>query len=688
MSIGSERGESRADARGAGDNSGFSPLAAPTLAGRPPCDEPPDDDPTMNPTDTTSAKQTLGFQTEVRQLLHLMIHSLYSHREIFLRELVSNASDACDRLRFAALDAPELMEGDAELAIRIDWDGEARTVSVTDNGIGMSRDEVIANIGTIAKSGTREFVASLSGDAAKDAQLIGQFGVGFYSAFLVADRVTLLTRRAGRPADEGVRWESGGEGEYTIEPASVARRGTTVTLHLREGMEEFASRNRLAGIVRRYSDHIALPIRMPKERWDETAKKYVKETEDETVNAASALWSRPRSEIGDEQYAEFYKHVAHDAEAPLAHVHAKVEGRTEYTQLLFVPARAPYDLWDRDHRRGLKLYVRRVFIMDDAQELLPAYLRFVRGVVDAADLPLNVSREILQQSRDVDTIRAGCTKRVLSLLEELAEKEKDKYAKFWTTFGTVLKEGIVEDFGNRERIAKLLRFASTHTGSATQDVALADYVARMKEGQDAIWYVTAETHAAAAGSPHLEIFRRKGLEVLLLSDRVDEWLVNALDAFEGKPLRSVARGTLDLEALADAEDKARTEEAKTRLAPVFERVKSALGDVVSDVRPSVRLTDSPACLVVGEGEASAHLERILRAAGHEAPGGKPVLELNPAHPLVARLDAGDPRIAEWARVLHGQALLAEGAPLPDPAGFVRSLNALMVALADGRADAS
>jgi molecular chaperone HtpG len=631
-------------------------------------------------TDAAPRKETLGFATEVRQLLHLMIHSLYSNREIFLRELVSNGSDACDRLRFAALDKPELYEGDAELAIDIDWDEAAKTVTVRDNGIGMSRDEVVANIGTIAKSGTREFAAALSGDAAKDARLIGQFGVGFYSSFLVADRVTLVTRRAGAPAGEGVRWESTGEGEYTIEPAEVPQRGTTVTLHLREGMEEFASRLRLAGIVRKYSDHIAMPIRMAKERWDDAAKAMVRSDDVETVNSASALWTRPKSEISDEQYTEFYKHVAHDFEPPLAHVHAKVEGRTEYTQLLFIPARAPFDLWDRDHRRGLKLYVRRVFIMDEAQQLLPAYLRFVRGVVDANDLPLNVSREILQQSRDVETIRAGCTKRILGLLEDLAEKDQAKYATFWSTFGIVLKEGVVEDHGNRERIAKLLRFASTHSGAAAQDVSFADYVARMKEGQDAIWYVTADTHAAAAGSPHLEVFRRKGIEVLLLSDRVDEWVVSSLDAFEGKPLRSVARGALD-EKLADDADKAQREEAAAKAAPVLAKLKELLAERVSDVRASTRLIDSPACLVVQEGEASAHLERLLRAAGHETPAHKPVLEVNAAHPLLQRLAADDPRLGEWANLLHDQALLAEGAPLADPGAFVRSLNALMVDLA-------
>jgi molecular chaperone HtpG len=634
-----------------------------------------------NATDTPHRRETLGFQTEVRELLHLMIHSLYSNREIFLRELVSNASDACDRLRFAALDKPDLYEDQTDLAIRVDWDPSARTVTVSDNGIGMSRDEVIAHIGTIAKSGTREFLAALSGDQAQDAKLIGQFGVGFYSAFLVADRVTLVTRRAGFDTEDGVRWESTGEGEYTIESVPLDKRGTTVTLHLREGVEEFASRARLAGIIRKYSDHIAMPIRMVKERWDDTAKAYVRTDEDETVNAASALWTRPKGEITDEQYAEFYKHVAHDFEAPLAHAHAKVEGRTEYTQLLFIPARAPFDLWDRDHRRGLKLYVRRVFIMDDAEQLLPSYLRFVRGVVDASDLPLNVSREILQASRDVESIRAGCVKRTLSMLEELAESAKDKYATFWSTFGKVFKEGVVEDAGNRERIARLLRFASTHTGEATQVVALADYVSRMKPGQDAIWYVTADTHTAAAGSPHLEIFRKHGIEVLLLSDRVDEWVTASLDEFEGKPMRSVAKGALDLAKLATEDEKLAHETAAAAAQPIVLRVKAALGDRVGDVRITARLTDSPACLVVGEGEVSGNLERILAAAGHAAPSVKPILELNPGHPLVARLAGLDEtQLADWARVLHDQAVLAEGAPLPDPAGFVRALNALMAGL--------
>ncbi len=631
-------------------------------------------------TDTPDRKETLGFQAEVRELLRLVIHSLYSNREIFLRELVSNASDACDRLRFAALDRPELYGGDAELAIRVDCDPRARTVTIADNGIGMSRDEVIEHIGTIAKSGTREFLASLTGDAAKDARLIGQFGVGFYSAFSVADRVTLTTRRAGLDAAAAVRWESNGEGEFTLEPVQRDARGTEVVLHLREGMDEFASRARLAAIVRRYSDHVALPIRMPKESWDAKAQSFARTGEDEMVNRASALWTRPKSEITPEQYDEFYRHVAHDVEAPLARVHGKVEGRSSYSFLLYVPGRPPFDLWDREHRRGLKLYVRRVFVMDEAQQLLPAYLRFMRGVVDADDLPLNVSRELLQESRDVETIRAGCTKRVLTLLEDLAANEPDKYAAFWREFGTVLKEGLVEDAANHDRIAKLLRFASTRVDAGAPLVSLAEYVARMQTGQDAIWYVVADTSAAAAGSPHLEIFRKHGIEVLLLSDRIDEWIVQTLTEFDGKPLRSVAKGTLDVGKLSGDADAAKAQEAAAvALAPALSRVKAALGDRVADVRASARLTDSPACLVVGEGEVSANLERILKAAGHAAPTVKPVLELNCAHPLVARLaDETDAGIADWARVLCDQALLAEGAPLPDPAEFVKALNALLL----------
>ena len=627
-------------------------------------------------------RETLGFQAEVKELLQLMIHSLYSHPEIFLRELVSNASDAADKLRFEALAHPDYYESDPDLSIRVAFDKDARTITVSDNGIGMSHDEVIANIGTIAKSGTREFFATLTGDAAKDARLIGQFGVGFYSSFIVADRVTLVTRRAGRPAAEGVRWDSNGEGEYTIEAVERAARGTEITLHLREAHDEFLSRWKLASIIRKYSDHIALPILMKKEAWDEEAKAYKDTAEDETVNQASALWARPKQDISVEQYQEFYKHVAHDNEPPLAWAHAKVEGRTEYTQLLYVPSRAPFDLFDRDHRRGLKLYVRRVFIMDDAEALLPGYLRFVRGVVDSNDLPLNVSREILQESRDVEAIRSGCVKRVLSLLEDLAQNEKEKYATFWTTFGRVLKEGFAEDPAAGEKLAKLLRFASTAGNGDAQEVALADYVARMKEGQAAIYYVTAESHAAAANSPHLEIFRKKGIEVLLLSDRIDEWVAAGLHEFEGKPLTSVAKGALDLGALADAEEKAQQDKEADELKPLLARLSAALGEKVKEVRVTFRLTDSPACLVVGEGDVSGNLERLLKSVGQKAPTVVPILEVNPHHPLVQRLAAEtDERLGDWAALLFDQALLAEGGHLDDPAGFVRRVNALMLRLA-------
>jgi molecular chaperone HtpG len=627
-------------------------------------------------------KETRGFQAEVRQLLHLMIHSLYSHPEIFLRELISNASDAADKLRYEALDHPDLYERDPELAIRVAFDKEARTITVSDNGIGMAHDEVVTHIGTIAKSGTREFFASLSGDQAKDAQLIGQFGVGFYSSFIVADRVTLLTRRAGLPASEGVRWESAGEGDYTIERCTREPRGTEVVLHLREGHDDLLSRWRLAGIIRKYSDHIALPILMRKEVWDEEKKAYRTTDDEETVNQASALWARPKQDISAEQYEEFYRHVAHDSDAPLAHVHAKVEGRSEYTQLLYIPAHAPFDLWDRDHRHGLKLYVRRVFIMDDAEQLLPAYLRFVRGVVDSNDLPLNVSREILQESRDIEMIRNGCVKRVLGLLEDLAEKEKDKYATFWTEFGRVLKEGFVEDPANREKLARLLRVATTAGGTDAQTVSLADYVGRMREGQTAIYYATADSYAAAANSPHLEIFRKKGIEVVLFHDRIDEWVVAGLTEFEGKPLHSVAKGALDLGALADAEEKAQQEKEAGEMKPLLERIAGALGARVKEVRVTHRLTESPACLVVGEGELSGNLERLLRTAGQKAPAVVPVLEINPHHALVQRLSAEpDERLADWAGLLFDQALLAEGGQLEDPAGFVRRMNALMLGLA-------
>jgi molecular chaperone HtpG len=625
--------------------------------------------------------ETLGFQAEVKQLLNLMIHSLYSNKEIFLRELVSNASDAADKLRFEALSDNSLYGSDAELKIRVAFDRQARTLSVSDNGIGMSREEVIQNIGTIAKSGTREFFQALTGDQAKDARLIGQFGVGFYSSFIVADRVTLVTRRAGLPAGEAVRWHcdmSAGGGEYTIEAVDKAGRGTEVTLHLREGEDELLSEARLKEILHKYSDHIAIPIVMKKIKWDKERSVEVATDEDETVNQASALWARPKGEVSDEQYVEFYKHVAHDFEAPLAWTHNRVEGRQEYTQLLYVPSRAPFDLWDRQQRRGLKLYVRRVFIMDDAEQLLPAYLRFVRGVVDSSDLPLNISREILQESRDIEAIRAGCAKRVLSLLEDLAANQKEKYATFWKEFGRVLKEGAGEDAGNREPIAKLLRFASTHTDSEEQSVSLGDYVARMKEGQDKIWFVTAETFLAAKNSPHLEAFRKRGIEVLILSERVDEWLVAGLPEFEGKPLASVAKGALDLGKLQSEEEKKEEQKVAGENRVLVAKLKDALGDKVKEVRVTSRLSESPACLVADEHDLGGNLARILKSIGQKAPLARPILEINPAHPMVQRLGREEAHFAEWGSLLFEQALLAEGGQLEDPAGFVRRMNALML----------
>jgi molecular chaperone HtpG len=630
----------------------------------------------------TSNKETLGFQAEVKQLLQLMIHSLYSNKEIFLRELVSNASDACDKLRFEALTDKALLENDAELKIRVAFDPKAGTVTVADNGIGMSRQEVIDNVGTIAKSGTREFLARLTGDAAKDAHLIGQFGVGFYSSFVVADRVTLVTRRAGLAAEHGVRWESDGSGEYTLEVVEKAERGTEVTLHLREGDTEFADGTRLRAILRKYSDHITLPILMKEEEWDKDTGKYRTTGKDQTVNQASALWARPKSEITDEQYIEFYKHVGHDFEAPLAWSHNRVEGRKEYTQLLYIPARAPFDLWDREHRRGIKLYVRRVFIMDDADHLMPHYLRFVRGIIDSNDLPLNVSREILQESKDIETIRAASVKRVLSLVEDLAENQKEKFATFWKEFGRVFKEGVGEDHGNRERIAKLLRFASTQTDTADEEVSLADYVARMKPGQEKIYYVTAETFAAAKASPHLEVFRKKGVEVLLLSDRVDEWMMSYLTEFEDKSLQSVAKGALDLGKLEDETEKKAQEQEAVEHKALVERMKKALDERVKDVRVTLRLTDSPACLVADEHDMTAGLQRMLKAAGQKVPLAKPILEINTRHPLVQWLEAEteEARFSDLAAVLFDQSLLAEGGQLEDPAGFVKRLNQLMLAM--------
>ena len=628
--------------------------------------------------DTPSTRETMGFQAEVKQLLDLMIHSLYSNREIFLRELVSNASDACDKLRFEALNNPSLFEGDGELRIRVDYDPAARTVTVSDNGIGMNRDEVIANLGTIAKSGTREFFAQLTGDQQKDARLIGQFGVGFYSSFIVADRVSVFTRRAGEQAGQGVRWESDGAGEFTIEMAEKASRGTDVTLHLRDGQDDLLSGPKLRSIVRRYSDHIVQPILMKKEEWKDG--KQQKLDEEETVNQASALWARPRSEISDDDYRAFYKHVGHDFEDPLAWTHARVEGRQEYTLLLYVPSRAPFDLWDREARHGVKLYVRRVFIMDDAEQLLPVYLRFVRGVVDASDLPLNVSREILQESKDIEALRAGSTKKVLDLLASLADGEKEKYATFWSAFGRVLKEGAGEDRANREKIARLLRFASTAADTADETVSLADYVGRMKDGQEAIYYVTAETFNAARNSPQLEVFRSKGIEVLLMSDRVDEWVVSHVTEFEAKPLVSVAKGGLDLGKLEDEAEKEESAQEASDLAPFIDRMKQSLGERVKDVRATRRLIDSPACLVADEHDVSGNLARMLKAAGQQGPMFKPILEINPKHPVVMRVKEEERRFDDWALVLLDQAMLAEGGQLDDPAAFVKRVNELMLAM--------
>ena len=627
-------------------------------------------------TTTTATKETLGFQTEVKQLLQLMIHSLYSNREIFLRELVSNASDACDKLRFEALANGSLFESDPDLKIKVSFDKTARTLTIADNGIGMSREEVVNNLGTIAKSGTREFFQALTGDQQKDAHLIGQFGVGFYSSFIVADRVTVVTRRGGLAADQGVRWESEGAGEFSIEMVDRPARGTEITLHLKEGQDDLLSGWKLRQIIRKYSDHIVQPIVMQKEEWKDGEQ--VVTDEDETVNQASALWARPKSDITEEQYKEFYKHVGHDFEEPLAWQHARVEGRQDYTQLLYIPAHAPFDLWDRQQRHGVKLYVRRVFIMDDAEQLLPVYLRFVRGIVDSNDLPLNVSREILQESKDIEALRAGCTKKVLGLLEDLAENQKDKYATFWKEFGRVLKEGVGEDPANREKIAALLRFASTHADTEEEIVSLADYLGRMKEGQEKIYYVTADNFTAAQHSPHLEIFRKKGIEVLLLSERVDEWVLGHLTEFEGKPLQSVAKGGLDLGKLEDEAEKKAQEEQAGAFKELVEKMQASLGERVKEVRITHRLTDSPACLVADEHDMGGNLARLLKAAGQKAPAAKPILEINPDHPVVQRLKHEEGRFDDWSAVLFDQALLAEGGQLEDPAAFVKRVNALML----------
>ena len=622
-------------------------------------------------------KKTHSFQAEVKQILHLVTHSLYSNKEIFLRELVSNASDACDKLRYEALENAALYEDAPNLEVRVAFDKDAKTVTITDNGIGLSLDEAVSHLGTIAKSGTREFVAALEADKKKDSQLIGQFGVGFYSGFIVADRITVESRRAGLRPEEGVRWSSEGVGDFEVEHITRPARGTSVTLHLREGEEEFLAHWRLKSIVGKYSDHISLPILMAKEEWDEEKKAYVVKDEWQPVNKAAALWARARNEITPEQYEEFYKQISYDTEAPLAYTHNRVEGRSEYTQLLYIPAKAPFDLWNRDKRGGVKLYVKRVFIMDDAEALMPVYLRFVKGVIDSSDLPLNVSRELLQESRDVKAIREGSTKRVLSMLEGLADSEdsaeREKYAKFWKDFGQVLKEGVGEDHANQERLAKLLRFASTH---ADEGVSFADYVKRMKDGQEAIYYVTADSLTAARSSPQLEIFRKKGIEVLLLVDRVDEWMLSHLYEFDGHPLQSVSKGAVDLGKLQDDEEKKKGEEAAAAFKPLLDRMKETLKDRAKDVRVTTRLVDSPACLVVEEGDMSGHLARLLKQAGQNAPASLPILEVNAEHPLVKRLDASA-EFDDLAHILFDQALLAEGGQLEDPAAYVKRVNGLL-----------
>lgn len=629
-----------------------------------------------------TTKEQMSFQAEAKQLMQLMIHSLYSNKEIFLRELISNASDAADKLRFEALTDGALYESDSELKIQVSYDESERTITVSDNGIGMSRQEVIDHIGTIAKSGTREFFNSLTGDQAKDANLIGQFGVGFYSSFIVADKVTLITRRAGLTAEHGVRWESSGEGDYTLETVQKEQRGTEIILHLREEEDELLNGMRLRSIIRKYSDHITLPIVMKKEEWSEEEKKTKRTDEDETINQANALWARPKSDITVEQYNEFYKHVAHDFEPPLAYVHAKVEGKQEYTQLLYIPSRAPFDMFDREHRHGIKLYVQRVFIMEDAEKLLPNYLRFVRGVIDSNNLPLNVSREILQESKDIESIRAGVVKKVLGLIEDLAKKDddegKEKFKTFWREFGQVLKEGVGEDFSNRERIAGLLRFISTHDETGEPSVSLSDYVGRMKEGQDKIYFVTADSLNAAKSSPHLEIFRKKGVEVLLLSERVDEWLVAHLTEFDGKSLQSVAKGSLDLGKLEDEEEKQAQEKEANEYQDLTDKMKNALNEQVKDVRITFRLTESPACLVADAHDMGGNLERLLKSAGQKVNHAKPILEINPHHPMIRRLKNEEAHFDDWSHIMFDQALLAEGGQLDDPATFVKRLNDLML----------
>ena len=617
-----------------------------------------------------AAAKTHSFQTEVKQLLHLMIHSLYSNKEVFLRELISNSSDACDRLRFAALTDEGLMEAGETLRLRVTFDKKEKTITISDNGVGMSHDEVVQNIGTIARSGTRQFLDALSGDTANDANLIGQFGVGFYSVFLVAENVELTTRRAGDPASAGVRWTSDGGGEYLIETVELADRGTTITLHLRDEDKEFAEDSRIRGIVSKYSDHISLPIEMHPQ--DEDTKE-----EWEAINSGSALWSRPKNEITAEEYERFYTTLSYDSEAPLATLHNRVEGNLEYTSLFFIPKKAPFDLWDREQRHGINLYVRRIFIMDDAKYLMPSFLRFVRGVVDAADLPLNVSREFLQNNKDIDRIRAASVKKVLSELTRLAAKELEAYAAFWKEFGKVLKEGMVEDHDNRTVLSALLRFSSTRSEDLEQTQSLAGYFKRMPMKQKAIYYITADSHNAASTSPHLEIFRKNDVEVLLLSDPVDEWLVSSLNEYKDKPLKSVAKGALDLDDFASPEDRKASEQKEKDLSELTEKMQSVLEGKVKSVRVSLRLTDSPACLVADETDLGGNLERILASMGQSAPDAMPIMEINPDHPLIRQLDPEHARLGDWAQVLFDQAALSEGAPLPEPAAYVQRVNDLL-----------
>lgn len=630
---------------------------------------------------TAASKETLGFKTEVKQLLHLMIHSLYSNKEIFLRELISNASDACDKLRFEALKNDALYEGQSELGVHIDFDAESRTISIEDNGIGMNRDDVINHLGTIAKSGTSEFLSKLSGDQKKDSQLIGQFGVGFYSAFIVADKVTVETRRAGEDASSAVRWESAGEGDFTLEGIEKAERGTRITLHLKEGEEEFADNFRLRSLIKKYSDHIAVPVFLPQEVGESEEGDDAKKIP-EAVNEAKALWTRNKSELSDDDYKEFYKHVSHDWNDPLVWMHNRVEGKLDYTSLLYIPAKAPYDIWNREATRGLKLYVQRVFIMDDAEQFLPLYLRFVKGVLDSNDLSLNVSREILQQDKQVDSLRSALVKRVLDTLEKLAKNEPEKYQEFWDQFGDVLKEGPAEDFANREKVAKLFRFATTRSEGQTQNTGLEEYVARMREGQKKIYFITGDSYEAVANSPHLEYFRTKGVEVLLLTDRVDEWMVGHLTEFDGKMFQDVTKGELDLDELADEAEKEQQKALQEEHKDLTDRILKALNNDVKTVRVTSRLTDSPACLVVGQYDMGGHLRRMMEAAGQQVPEPEMTLEVNPAHPLIARLDKeqDEDRFTDLVQIIHAQAKLAEGSQLKDPAQYVGRLNKLLLDL--------